>query len=103
MAEQLYVSEGHVVDSSGNRIATLVDLAESERITALDERLATLENAFAVYSAAPPAPEDPNAPSPPGGPLKIHVGPEDTPDGKPIPTPPDVSSPGSPFGVDGVA
>lgn len=102
MAETLHVSEGRIVDSSGATIASLSELAEAERFTALENRIAELENTVAELSAKPPEPEDPNAPSPPGGPLKIHVGPEDTPDGQPIPTPPDVSSPGSPFGVDGI-
>lgn len=102
MAETLHISEGNIVDSSGNLIASLSELAEAERFTGLENRIAELENTVGELSAKPPAPEDPNAPSPPGGPLKIHVGPDDTPDGKPVPTPPDVSSPGSPLGVDGV-
>lgn len=100
MAELLFISEGHIVDASGNRIATLTELAESERITALENRIADLENA--ARTEPEEVPESPDELSPPGGPLKIHVGPEDTPTGEPIPTPPDVSSPGSPFGVAGV-
>lgn len=94
------VRSGTVVDTAGNRIADLADLAHSERITALENRIAELENA--ARPEPEEAPENPDELSPPGGPLKIHVGPEDTPTGEPIPTPPDVSSPGSPFGVAGV-
>lgn len=100
MAEQLFISEGHIVDASGNRIASLNDLAASEQFTDLEERIAALENA--ARPEPEEAPENPDELSPPGGPLKIHVGPEDTPTGEPVPTPPDVSSPGSPFGVAGV-
>jgi len=100
MAEQLFISEGHIVDSSGNRIATLTELAESERITALEERVAELENA--ARPEPEEEPENPDETSPPGGPLKIHVQPEDTPTGQPVPTPLGVSSPGSPSNVAGV-
>lgn len=113
MAETLMVSglvkdesgkviEAHIVDQSGDRIASLFELADAERFTALENRIAALENTVAELTAEPPEPEDPNAPSPPGGALKIHVQPEDTPTGQPVATPPDVSSPGSPLGVDGV-
>jgi hypothetical protein len=100
MAEPLLLSEHHIVDQSGNRIATLTELAESERITALEERVAALENAARPEPEEPP--ENPDEPSPPGGPLKIHVGPEDTPTGEPVPTPLGVSSPGSPSDVEGI-
>lgn len=100
MAEPLLVSEGHIVNQSGDRIADLTELAEAERFTALENRVAALENQLAPEPEE--VPESPDELSPPGGPLKIHVGPEDTPTGQPIPTPPDVSSPGSPFGVAGV-
>jgi hypothetical protein len=104
MAEQLMVSEGQIVDAAGNHIASLNDLSASEQFTALENRIAALENAHAEHleSHTEPEPEDPNAPSPPGGPLKIHVGPEDTPTGQPVPTPIGVSSPGSPANVEGV-
>lgn len=75
MASTLHVSEGQIVDDVGNRIATISELAEAERFTALEERIAKLENAVTEL-ATPPVPEDPNAPSPPGGPLKVHVGDE---------------------------
>lgn len=54
MAGTLKVSEGQIVDEEGNRIATLSELADSERFTALEERLAALENA-----QRPPTPEPP--------------------------------------------
>lgn len=101
MAETLHVSEGKIVDSSGNVIVAFSDLSEHARFTEIENRLAAVE--AAVAEAPPPEVPDPNAPSPPGGPLKIHVSPEDTPDGSPIPTPSNVSSTGSPLGVDGVA
>jgi hypothetical protein len=75
MASTLHVSEGQIIDDAGNRIATLSELAEAERFTALEERIAKLENTVTEL-ATRPVPEDPNAPSPPGGPLKIHVGDE---------------------------
>jgi len=100
MAEQLLISEGHIVDSAGNRIATLTELAESERITALEERVAALENA--ARPEPEEVPENPDELSPPGGPLKIHVQPEDTIDGEPVATPIGVSAPGSPADVGGV-
>lgn len=86
MASTLHVSEGHVIDDEGNRIATLSDLGEAERLTAIEERLTKLENAAAVEPTEPTpgtpfvpttlsgSPDD--VPSPPGGPLKVHVGDE---------------------------
>lgn len=105
MAEPLHVSEGKIVDAAGNLIAELSDVADAERFTALENRIAALENAHTEHLESEHAPEvveDPDAPSPPGGPLKIHVGPEDTPTGEPVPTPIGVSSPGSPPDVDGI-
>jgi hypothetical protein len=106
MAEQLLVSEGHIVSASGERIASLNDLGASEQFTILENRIAALENAMAEHleehAAAEAEPEDPNAPSPPGGPLKIHVTPDETPTGQPVPTPIGVSSPGSPANVAGI-
>jgi hypothetical protein len=48
------VVAGILVDSEGHRIADLVDLAHSERITALQNRIDELENA-----QRPPTPEPP--------------------------------------------
>jgi hypothetical protein len=99
MAEPLFISEGHIVNQSGDRIATLTELAESERITALEERLSALENA--ARPEPEETPENPDELSPPGGPLKIHVQPEDTIDGEPVAAPLGVSAPGSPADVAG--
>lgn len=86
MASTLHVSEGQIIDDEGNRIATLSELGDAERLTAIEERLTKLENA-ATVEPAEPAPGTPfvpttmsgspdEVPSPPGGPLKIHVGDE---------------------------
>jgi hypothetical protein len=86
MASTLHVSEGQIIDDAGNRIATLSELGDAERFTALEERIAKVENVLAELTTEAAAPEDPNAPSPPGGLLKIHVGDEvGTPE--PAPTP----------------
>lgn len=67
MAESVMVSGLHIdengqviagilVDSEGHRIADLVDLAHSERITALQNRIAELENAQRPPTPTPPMP-----------------------------------------------
>jgi hypothetical protein len=80
MAGTLKVSEGQIVDEEGNRIATLTDLADSERFTALEERVSALENAARPPTPTPPMPgtvvegEQVMEPiqSPPGSSQEIH-------------------------------
>lgn len=100
MAESLFISEGHVVDASGNRIATLNDLAASEQFTAIEERLAALENAQRPPTPTPPMPgtvvggEQIMEPihtassAPPGSSQTIHFLPPDEQAGVPAEQPP---------------
>lgn len=97
MAESLFISEGHVVDSSGTRIATLTDLAEEVRITALENRIAELENAQRPPTPSPPMPgtvvggEQVMEPvhtgstAPPGSSQTIHFLPPEEQAGAPVP------------------
>lgn len=100
MAESLFISEGHVVDSSGTRIATLTELAEEERITALENRIAALENAQRPPTPTPPMPgtvvggEQVMEPihtgstAPPGSSQTIHFLPPEEQAGAPVEQPP---------------
>lgn len=105
MAGTLKVSEGQIVDEEGNRIATLTELADSERFTALENRIAELENAQLPPTPTPPMPgtvvggEQVMEPvhtgssAPPGSSQTIHFLPPEEQAGAPAEQPPAESGP----------